>query len=552
MGGYKFQNRLHQDTKLAGPQDASTKRTLELGWWLVALVAIATVIVIRVRLLGTPLERDEGEYAYAGQLLLQGIPPYKLVYSMKFPGTGMAYAVMMAIFGQTAIAIHLGLLVINVVTCVLVFLLGRQLFGLTAGRVGSASYAVLSLGIPVLGLACHATHFVMLFAVAGLLVLTSQLDRKTHIFASGTLFGMALLMKQPGALFVFFGASYLLCNDICRGRNMKETFLRAMVFITAAILPLGITCLVLWHAGVFDRFWFWTIDYAREYGGEVTLSRGIGLFVQNSWRVIGSAWELWLLAAYGLIIGLYQRATRTSTGVVAGFLFFSLLAMCVGLFFREHYFILILPAVSLLVGVALSQLREQVTKCSALIQPLPMIIVFAVLMLPVWQERDLFFRLTPTAVVQTIYPRNPFVESTKIAEFVRDHTNPDDRIAVFGSEPQIYFYARRHSATGYVYTYGMTEDQKYALRMQREMIHEVGLTRPKYVILVVIDLSWSWRQESPKVISSWITEYTNRDYSLVGLVNMIGFGRTDYYWEEHVPPSVRELGSYVLIYERKS
>ena len=56
---------------------------------------------IRVRLLEMPLERDEGEYAYAGQLLLQGIPPYELAYNMKLPGTYFAYAAGMAVFGQT-------------------------------------------------------------------------------------------------------------------------------------------------------------------------------------------------------------------------------------------------------------------------------------------------------------------------------------------------------------------------------------------------------------------------------------------------------------------
>jgi hypothetical protein len=38
------------------------------------------------------LERDEGEYAYAGQLMLQGIPPYQLAYTMKLPGPFAAYA----------------------------------------------------------------------------------------------------------------------------------------------------------------------------------------------------------------------------------------------------------------------------------------------------------------------------------------------------------------------------------------------------------------------------------------------------------------------------
>ena len=75
-----------------------------------------------------PLERDEGEYAYAGQLMLQGIPPYQLVYSMKLPGTFAAYSVILALFGQTPGGIHLGLLLVNAATTFLVFLLTRRLF----------------------------------------------------------------------------------------------------------------------------------------------------------------------------------------------------------------------------------------------------------------------------------------------------------------------------------------------------------------------------------------------------------------------------------------
>ena len=40
-----------------------------------------------------PLERDEGEYAYLGQLILKGIMPFKIAYSLKFPGGFFMYAV---------------------------------------------------------------------------------------------------------------------------------------------------------------------------------------------------------------------------------------------------------------------------------------------------------------------------------------------------------------------------------------------------------------------------------------------------------------------------
>ena len=83
------------------------EKTFRIAWWILALVIFSLTTVIRIRLLGIPLERDEGEYAYAGQLLLQGIPPYKLAYSMKFPGTSVAYAITMFLFGQSISAIHL-------------------------------------------------------------------------------------------------------------------------------------------------------------------------------------------------------------------------------------------------------------------------------------------------------------------------------------------------------------------------------------------------------------------------------------------------------------
>src|SRR6266550_8784460 len=122
-----------------------------IAWWILLALAIGAVVFIRIRLLAIPLERDEGEYAYAGQLMLQGIPPYKLAYNMKFPGTYAAYALIMSIFGQTITGIHLGFLLVNAATIALVFLLGRRLINEMAGLVAAASYAVLSLSPTVLG-----------------------------------------------------------------------------------------------------------------------------------------------------------------------------------------------------------------------------------------------------------------------------------------------------------------------------------------------------------------------------------------------------------------
>lgn len=56
------------------------------------------------------------------------------------------------------------------------------------------------------------------------------------------------------------------------------------------------------------------------------------------------------------------------------------------------------------------------------------------------------------------YGLNPFPESLEIGRFIRENSAENDRIAVIGSEPQIYFYSDRRAATGHIYTYALMED----------------------------------------------------------------------------------------------
>src|SRR5580698_2065465 len=90
--------------------------------WL--LLILALVAAVRIRLLSLPLERDEGEYAYAGQLMLEGVPPYRMAYNMKMPGTYASYALIMAVFGQSVAGIRLGFMLVNFGAIVLLYFVG--------------------------------------------------------------------------------------------------------------------------------------------------------------------------------------------------------------------------------------------------------------------------------------------------------------------------------------------------------------------------------------------------------------------------------------------
>lgn len=510
------------------------------------------MIFVRIRLLTIPLERDEGEYAYAGQLLLEGIPPYQLAYNMKFPGTYAAYAALMAVFGQTPSGVHLGLLIVNLATLVLLYLVGRRLFGEAGGAAAGSVYAVLALSPSVLGFAAHATHFVVLPVMGAILILSRPPEERSlpMLCGAGALFGVAILMKQPGFFFAFFGGLYLLWGDFRAHLSWKTILTRSFVLAAGIALPLALCAFCLWWAGVFDKFWFWTIDYASAYGNLNSWDIGRQYLTRNLPRVVSHGWLLWLLAGVGIGACFWNEIVRRQRVLLLGLLGASLFALSTGLYFREHYFVLVLPAISLLAAAALTALTALLPMRLQLRGVIPLLLLTVALSLPLLGDRGFFFYLSPSAGLREIWWSNPFPESIPVAKFLRDRTTPEDTIAVLGSEPQIYFYSQRHSATGYIYTYGLMETHRYARRMQEEMIKEIEAARPKFIVFVSIEPSWMVLAKSDRMILDWINTYLQANYTGVGLVNVFRNRPAEYYLplESALP---RLSPSRMLIYERK-
>ena len=725
------------------------------AWFLVGLTVLL-VLVVRFRLRNMPLERDEGEYAYAGQLILQGVPPYKFAYNMKLPGTYGAYALIMAIFGQTPAGIHIGLALVNAASVVLVFLLGRKLLDELTGAVAAFVFAVLSITPLSLGLAAHATHFVMLPALFGMLLLLKGTEKQnllvqvTHasglptaepgrptqlspdaasslrhpagegrgegnfgvpsivnlqrtapavfssktLFISGLLFGLAFVMKQHGVFFGLFGLFYLLwlvlaprllpenedevearraelafrakkklrelkpgnrpqvpkqgsslrtspspmparqsifaaarasvsrgeglptgaaleakqefpspqpsplpkgrgssegspgenaskgaaetqtgsqqsslsreatedrhLEDIVptgaaggkdgvlgvpnspapkqgsspnRTRNAKPTLftlLRShaptlLLFCAGLVLPYALTCLVLWLAGVFPQFIFWTVSYASKYAAGTPLAEAPGLFVTMFGMVLGPNVALWLLGFAGaLLIWWDLRLIARQRFFLAALLLCSVGSISIGLYFREHYFIMLLPIIAILAGIAVSRalLLLKWDQSIELFLALSILLLFAIGVIADFVGNGaVWFTLSPEQAYERIYATTVFADANQAADYIRTHSAPDAKVAVVGSEPEIYFYSHRRSATGYIYTYPLMEAQPYAARMQAEMIDEIERAKPEYVVYVNNRLSWLPHPGFDPGILQWWERYWATNLDLVTTIN---------------------------------
>ena len=261
-----------------------------LSYFCYAMLVLVLVIfaAIRIRLRNTPLQRDEGEYAYAGQLLLQGIPPYKLAYNMKLPGTYVAYAAMMAAFGETVQGIRIGMLVVLVANTLLLFFLTRRLFGLLTATAAAAFYTVLANRWSTLSLDGHATHFIVLAALAGTILLLRAVDTQSRVIllCSGICFGLAFLMKQQGATYAVFAGLFWIGSEWRRSANLRQLLSGFCVLASGIAIPYLLTCLIVWYAGVFRQFWFWTVRYGAAYEKIVSWHEG--------WKKPCTAKKLWL------------------------------------------------------------------------------------------------------------------------------------------------------------------------------------------------------------------------------------------------------------------
>jgi hypothetical protein len=538
-------------------QQAEAAKRTNGKYYAYALLLLVLVFfaAIRFRLRTMPLERDEGEYAYSGQLMLQGIPPYKLAYTMKLPGTEAAYAAIMAVFGQTPAGIHLGLILVNAATIVLIYLLAARLSGRMGGVVAAASYAALSTSFSVLGVPAHASHFVVFFAVAGILVLLKAMKtgRLWQLFASGFLLGLAFLMKQPGIAFGVFGGLYLLRCEWKRPIEWKSLLSKLGCYGAGVVLPFVLTCLVLLAAGVFRNFWFWVFTYAGQYTSENSPALGLAAFIQTFPAVVGPAVWVWLLAGVGLTALWWHPESRRHATVIGGLLFFSFLAVCPGFFFREHYFILMLPAVALLAGIAVHATTEELSgKGGMALAAIPALVFSAALGYAVFEQRAFLLEKDPVVVCEERYSTNPFPEAVVVAQYLDEHTAADEPVAVLGSEPEIYFYAKRHSATGFIYVYGLMEKQKYSLEMQKKMIGEVDSARPQYLVIVKNRLSWLSKEGSPEALSmaAWIQSLLG-GYELVGIAERVG-KHTEYRWDDEARAYRPHSQNIVGVFKRKS
>jgi hypothetical protein len=244
---------------------------------------------------------------------------------------------------------------------------------------------------------------------------------------------------------------------------------------------------------------------------------------------------------------------------IYGFFVSAFLAMSPGFYFRPHYFVLILVPIALLAGYFVVESRQLISdRVSApqLVSFLPLVLLTILCSTGLYYERNYLFISSPDEVSRSAYGKRPFPESIVVANYIREHSGPNDEIAVLGSEPQIYFYSNRVSVTGHIYMYNLTEIGSIADRFRRELISDIESRRPLYIVKISYNDSWYdysplGNPEAGQKLEEWSDAYLNKYYKRVGLIDIYQDG-TKYYWDTDAANAKPYSNSFVTVWRRET
>jgi hypothetical protein len=450
---------------------------------------LALSVLLRSWFLSVPLERDEGEYAYIAWLMDHGGAPYRDAFDQKTPGTFIAYFAIMKLFGFSIEGIHVGAALWCAGTAWFIHLTGKRLHSPSVGLLGAAIFSVAAISPAVDGTAANTELFMALPTAAAAFVASGFVgSRRSAACAAvcGFLVGCAALFKQVA---LADGGFFFLVIALAAGRSEgagRAVITCIVAFAAGALAALVLPLAYLAWQGALSHFVNDTMSFNAGYLGVVPLSDyPARLMVTLRDRLVPFLWPYLSIGALGAVVALVGKAeARAARFFLPGWLLFSFLGVVPGGAFRSHYFVQMLAPLSLLGGLALVVGTRAIGWAPARFGAR-----VAVAVLPLALAFRPFFALTPDQVSEALYAGSPFVESKAVARVISENSDPDERVFVFGSEPQILFYAGRRSATRYILTYPVMMKVPGAAERQVEMFEEVRDARPKAIVVVMDPMS---------------------------------------------------------------
>jgi 4-amino-4-deoxy-L-arabinose transferase-like glycosyltransferase len=527
----------------------------------IAAIFVAIIIVARMNLAAIPFERDEGSYGYMGQLLLEGKKPYQYFYEMKLPGIFYCYAALVALFGKTISGLHIGFMFITLLSTLVIFLISKQLFDTRAGAVAAISFSILTLNKFASGFAAQGEHFVVFWALLGIYftIVGIKSNKWYNYLIAGIFLGMAVLVKQSGVFFAVAAGLFMVANFI-KPLNIKAILINGIILVGGFLAILGVFTGIIAMQGGWNEMMYWVFEHAQKYTSSIPFSTpdpkdidGM-LMMTNTVNAVSTEYMgLWYLAGLGVLISwissmdLYKKIGLTLLIVLA------FLSTSPGLRFYGHYFIQFMPALALLIAtfvfaagdVAANKLNIKWGGTAAF--ALFIIIALGV----VNKQKNYYFSPDYLNILRQVYGDNPFSECKAVADKIKTLSKPEDKLAVWGAEPQLYFDTQLHCPYRHSFISFTSPMDDNAKAWREEVKKDVEEAKPRFFVIVNHPFAWSLPPGSDADLFQWGYKYVNQYYDLVGFADIIPGQRPAYVWDQAALTYKPKGQKYLVVFKRK-
>lgn len=426
-----------------------------------------------------PFGRDQGAYAYAGWVMLEGGTLYRDVFVFKPPMTAIVHGLAMGLFGVNTWAIRVLDLGWTAATSLVVAAIALELWNrrdaaLAAGLLGPVLYYQIDYWMIAqtdgwMALPCAAAMWAVLRGGRAL----GQDTRRATVWwvAAGVLAGVALLFKYTAVTITIPMLAALGWVSASRGRR---AWLGVPAMMLGGALALSACAFWLVCAGAWDSFVDSQLNLLPSYVGRRNDGNAAAqalVRLMTLERTKADIIPLFWAAPVTLVPALFYARGRGRSGwlglgvVVIWWLAAVTNVVVQGKFFDYHY-LPMLPPTALIAGLGLALLirrpmnwtRRRDVKALGVAALLTLLIAVTPLggrALDV--ARVAFGGQTIEEYIgsrrEYARPGYNVAEIRRVADVLRRTTSADQRVFLWGYDPTINVRAKRHTVSRFLYNY---------------------------------------------------------------------------------------------------
>jgi 4-amino-4-deoxy-L-arabinose transferase-like glycosyltransferase len=326
--------------------------------WIVYAALLLVLIVIRFpSFFFSVFDWDESTLIIMGQSILNGHIPYVTAWDIKPPLAFSMYALFIAIFGKSLLAIRLGGLLCIYIASLLVYNSGKVLLGKTAGIIAALFLMVFVSSGPS-GLSTMTEHMLLVPISWALYLLVARRVTIRSAFFTGLLFGAGILIKTSLIFESLAVLTILLSGYANSGTPLSLRAKQCAAVFSGMAIPLISTLCYFSMHNAFDPLIRTNVTAVLQYTDwAASFSGKLEIFLLNIRYNLKLNPLLWITFIFGTAY-LFIKGRRRFTLIAVPLIIFTF--QIVSLFmtaqpFGHHYLFTYMPVMATVDGISISQ-----------------------------------------------------------------------------------------------------------------------------------------------------------------------------------------------------